>query len=123
MAIPGDGSERETILEKLRDQGRRSGLVTTTYITHATPAGFGAHESSRDNNSQIAGDYLNQTRPDLLFGGGENGISTTAATLAGYSVATNCAELQNPMTRSTPARLYQDRSNRAISPAVGRHAM
>ena len=30
------------------------------------------------------------------------------------------AGLQKPMTRSTPARLYQDRSNRTRSPAVGR---
>ena len=28
-----------------------------------------------------------------------------------------------PITRSTPARLYQDRSNMAISPAAGRCAM
>jgi hypothetical protein len=26
----------------------------------------------------------------------------------------------NPIIRSTPARLYQDRSNSTISPAVGR---
>ena len=32
------------------------------------------------------------------------------------------ASLQKPMTRSTPARLYQLRSNRAISPAAGRCA-
>ena len=29
---------------------------------------------------------------------------------------------QNPITRSTPARLYQDRSNITISPAAGRWA-
>ena len=30
--------------------------------------------------------------------------------------------VQNPMTYSTPARLYQLRSNRTISPAAGRWA-
>lgn len=30
--------------------------------------------------------------------------------------------VQNPITCSTPARLYQDRSNSAISPAAGRCA-
>jgi hypothetical protein len=30
------------------------------------------------------------------------------------------ASVQNPITRSTPARLYQDRSNSTISPEVGR---
>ncbi len=29
------------------------------------------------------------------------------------------SSVQKPITRSTPARLYQDRSNRTISPAVG----
>ncbi|SHX13930.1 Uncharacterised protein [Mycobacteroides abscessus subsp. abscessus] len=31
-----------------------------------------------------------------------------------------CSSLQNPITRSTPARLYQDRSKNTISPAAGR---
>ena len=31
--------------------------------------------------------------------------------------------VQKPMTRSTPARLYQERSNSTISPAAGRCAM
>ena len=30
------------------------------------------------------------------------------------------SSVQKPMTRSTPARLYQLRSNRTISPAAGR---
>ena len=33
------------------------------------------------------------------------------------------ASVQKPMTRSTPARLYQDRSKMTISPADGRWAM
>ena len=32
------------------------------------------------------------------------------------------SSVQKPMTRSTPARLYQDRSNSTISPAAGRWA-
>ena len=31
-----------------------------------------------------------------------------------------CASVQKPITRSTPARLYQDRSNRTSSPRLGR---
>ena len=33
------------------------------------------------------------------------------------------ASSQKPMTRSTPARLYQLRSNRTISPALGMRSM
>lgn len=94
LMLPGDGSELLTSLEYYKGIGYRTGLVTTTYMTHATPAGFGAHESSRSNTSQIAGDYLNQTRPNLLFGGGANGMSVGSAEAAGYTVVTTCAGLQ-----------------------------
>ena len=93
MAIPGDGSELETLLEYFRDQGKSTGLVTTTYITHATPAAFGAHEPSRGNTAQIASDYLNQTRPNVLFGGGANGIDPSSAQNAGYTVVTDALEM------------------------------
>lgn len=100
LAIPGNGGELETLLEYSQARGKRSGLVTTTYMTHATPAAFGAHEPSRNNLSQIAGDYLNQTRPNLLFGGGGNGLSLARAVAAGYTVVTDRAEMQalNPAT-------------------------
>ena len=74
---PVYGSEMETLLEYYKAEGKSTGLVTTTYMIHATPAAFGAHESSRDNTSGIAADYLNQTRPNVLFGGGFNGMSST----------------------------------------------
>jgi alkaline phosphatase len=89
VATPGDGGELGTALEFYRDLGKSTGLVTTTYMTHATPAAFGAHESSRYNTSEIAADYLGQTKPNVLLGGGANGMSTSAATSAGYTVVTD----------------------------------
>lgn len=108
MALPGDGSELETMLEFLQSRGRRSGLVTTTYLTHATPACFGAHEPSRGNTTQIAGDYLNQTRPHLLFGGGGYGMTAADATAAGYAVVTDCTALQSidPDTATRVSALF-----------------
>ncbi len=91
LALPGDGSELTTLLEHYQAMGRDTGLVTTTYMTHATPASFGAHETSRYNTTQIAGDYLNQTQPSVLFGGGANGMSVAAAQSAGYNVVTDAA--------------------------------
>ena len=93
MAIPGDGRELETALEHWRRLGRSVGLVTTTAMTHATPAAFGAHEPSRANADQIARDYLDQTRPDVLLGGGGIGMSPDAAREAGYTVVTDRAGL------------------------------
>jgi alkaline phosphatase len=100
MAIPGDGSELETLAENASSRGLAAGLVTTTYITHATPAAFGAHEPSRSNYAEIAADYLNQTRPDVLLGGGANGLTVADAQAAGYTVVTDRAELQAVDTSS-----------------------
>ena len=90
MAYPGDGSELETLLEYFEGvYGKSTGIVTTTYLTHATPAGFGAHEPSRNNLNEIADDYLNQTLPNVLFGGGSNGLNVESTEAVGYHVATD----------------------------------
>ena len=88
-ALPGDGRELYTLLEFFRDQGKSTGLVSTTFLTHATPAAFGAHNLSRSNLKEIADNYLNYTRPNVLFGGGGNGMSTKAAEAANYTLVTD----------------------------------
>jgi alkaline phosphatase len=49
--------------------GWRRGLVTTTEITHATPAGFVANCSNRGSAQDIARQYL-ERRVEVLLGGG-----------------------------------------------------
>ncbi len=88
-----ENQELGTILEDCTELCKSTGLVTTVPITHATPAGFASHEKSRKNMAEIAQDYLSQTRPFVLFGGGENGMSTEAALKAGYEIVRNVAEL------------------------------
>jgi len=100
LAIPGDSSELYTMLEYFQDLGMSTGLVSTTYITHATPAAFAAHETSRNYLDQIALDYLQQTRPNILFGGGGNGMSEQAAYNAGYTVIIDFAGLSGLNTSS-----------------------
>lgn len=94
MAIPGDNSELTTILEYYSSLGKSTGLVTTTYITHATPAAFAAHEPYRSNFNEIAADYFTQTRPTLLFGGGGFGVSPELARANSYTVVTTKKELE-----------------------------
>ena len=93
VALPGDSSELETLLEYFKTRGRQTGLVTTAFMTDATPAAFGAHDTSRSHTAAIASDFLNQTKPNLLLGGGGNGMSIESAQAAGYSVVTTRAEL------------------------------
>jgi len=90
LAIPGNGMPLESVLELLGRQGKRTGLVTTTFITHATPAAFASHVASRDDYGSIAAAYLNDSRPNLLFGGGEH-IRQSDVKEAGYTVVTDRA--------------------------------
>jgi len=64
-----DGKNLTTILEMAEKAGLAAGLVTTTRITHATPAAFYAHVDNRDNESEIA-DQLLQSQVDVILGGG-----------------------------------------------------
>lgn len=48
--------------------GKLFGLVTTTTVTHATPAGFAVSTPKRDDEEAIAALYLQS--PDLCLGGG-----------------------------------------------------
>jgi alkaline phosphatase len=77
-------------------------LVTTTEITHATPAGFAANVNDRETGARIALQYL-QRKVDLLLGGGQKFFDpkvrrdqrdlATAFRRAGYHVMTTAAQL------------------------------
>jgi alkaline phosphatase len=59
----------KTILEEAEDKGLATGLVSTSAITHATPASFIAHQGARGSYEAIAADFL-KTDIDVFIGGG-----------------------------------------------------
>ena len=65
------GEKLVTLYELLGQAGWKRGLVTTTEITHATPAGFIACVSARSSGEDIATQYL-ERRIDLALGGASN---------------------------------------------------
>lgn len=69
LASLPDGRPLRTILELLKEQGYACGLVTTTRVTHATPAAWVSHQMERDKEDDIALEYL-KFKPDVLLGGG-----------------------------------------------------
>jgi alkaline phosphatase len=93
MALPGDGKPYQTVLESFADQGKRTGLVSTAYITDATPAGFGAHAKGRGDRGDIVDCFLRTVRPDIILGGGDSNekANLTAETIAaaGYEIVTD----------------------------------
>jgi len=59
----------ETIAEAARRLGKSVGILTTTRLTHATPACFGAHARNRYYIKKIADQYLEQDF-EVWMGGG-----------------------------------------------------
>ena len=60
-----------SMLEIFADQGKKTGVVVTCSVTHATPADFIAHNINRNNNEEIALEIANKEKLDVLFGGGK----------------------------------------------------
>ncbi len=58
-----------TLLEMAEKKGLATGMVVACSVTHATPAAFIAHVESREEDEDIALQYLN-TPIDLFIGGG-----------------------------------------------------
>ncbi|WP_198300092.1 alkaline phosphatase [Thermococcus thioreducens] len=86
-----------TVLELAKALGKSTGLVTTTRITHATPAAFGAHVEDRDMEAEIA-KQLVENRVNVLFGGGKKYFDDETLNLAkayGYQVVFDKAGLES----------------------------
>jgi alkaline phosphatase len=71
IGVLPDGTIVPTILEKAIRLRKAAGLVTTTTITHATPAAFGSHVASRGDEADIAPQFI-ERRIDVLLGGGRS---------------------------------------------------
>lgn len=64
-----------TIMERAKQLGKKTGLVVTSQINHATPAAYFSHNESRKNYNEIADSYFDNKikghfKADLMLGGG-----------------------------------------------------
>jgi alkaline phosphatase len=127
----------ETILEMARDAGLATGLVTTTRITHATPAAFAAHVPHRSMEDEIAEQYIDEADVDVLLGGGKAHFDPEqrddgrdllgAAEENGYQIVETAAELddvdQMPVLGlftedDSHLDYYLDRQSRSTQPGL-----
>ena len=60
-----------SMLEMFAERGKKTGVVVTCSVTHATPADFIAHNIARGNNEEIALEIANKQILNVLFGGGK----------------------------------------------------
>ena len=71
VAVDMDKQNVETVLERARSLGMKTGVVVTSQINHATPASYLSHNDYRYNYDAIADSYIdNGIQADLYLGGG-----------------------------------------------------
>lgn len=101
IGVDMDSVAIENIREKCEKLGMATGVVSTSAITHATPASFVAHQKSRNYYEAIAADFL-KTDIDVFIGGGYKHFTqradgkdlTTELKAKGYTVARTIEETQ-----------------------------
>lgn len=100
IGLHPDSTVVESIVEIANRNGLATGVISTSSVTHATPASFVAHNISRNNYEEIAVDFT-KGKIDLFMGGGLNNFTSRADSAdltvklkeMGYSVVTNPEEL------------------------------
>lgn len=71
IGVDMDKNAVETVLERAKSLGKKTGIVVTAQINHATPASYLTHNESRYNYNEIADSFLdNGIKADLYLGGG-----------------------------------------------------
>jgi alkaline phosphatase len=55
-----------------RRPAREERVVTTSQVTDATPAAYAAHVKDRAQQSEIARQFLERSKPDVILGGGDD---------------------------------------------------
>ncbi|MCM3783742.1 alkaline phosphatase [Neobacillus mesonae] len=69
-----EGKELKTILQTAEEEGKASGLVATSTITHATPAVFASNVATRADEASIAPQLI-ENDVDVILGGGKKYFS------------------------------------------------
>ncbi|MFJ4697401.1 alkaline phosphatase [Streptomyces sp. TverLS-915] len=72
ISVDVDGNKLATLGQQAKAAGKRTGLVTTAQVTDASPAAFFSNTADRGQQDEIARQYLDVSRPDVILGGGED---------------------------------------------------
>ncbi|NEA69548.1 alkaline phosphatase [Streptomyces sp. SID13588] len=72
ISVDVDGNPLATLGQQAKAAGKSTGLVTTAQVTDASPAAFFANTANRSAQDEIARQYLDVSKPDVILGGGED---------------------------------------------------
>jgi alkaline phosphatase len=91
-----------SVLDYAAANDKKTGVIASCSVTHATPASFVAHQDNREKNEEIAADYL-KSPVDVFIGGGLTYFTkrkdekdlTKDLKKKGFTVATDMDEVKN----------------------------
>jgi alkaline phosphatase len=72
ISVDVHGTPLSTLGAEAKQAGKATGIVTTAQVTDASPAAFFANVPDRGTQDEIARQYLQVTKPDVILGGGED---------------------------------------------------
>jgi alkaline phosphatase len=72
ISVDVDGNPLPVLGAEAQQAGLATGLVTTAQVTDATPAAFFSNSVNRSAQDDIARQYLQVTKPQVILGGGED---------------------------------------------------
>jgi alkaline phosphatase len=70
IGVDVNGIPVENVVEKAEEKGMATGVITSVEWTHATPAGFAAHNVLRDNYTEIGQQMIYESAVDVIMGAG-----------------------------------------------------
>ena len=70
LGVDPSGKPARHIMEDAEAMGKATGVVSTMFFSHATPAGFVVHEASRERYSDIANYMLWKSAVDVIITAG-----------------------------------------------------
>ncbi len=71
IGVDESGQRRKTLFEIAQERNWSTAIISTSSVTHATPAGALVHSKDRHNDADIAR-QLSLNPPDILIGGGRD---------------------------------------------------
>lgn len=105
----------QTVLEWAKLQGKKTGVVVTSQVNHATPASYLTHNESRRNYNAIADSYIDEgIKADIILGGGwqyfirEDRNLVNEFTNAGFHYVDNYSALNNLPKNKPVLGLFSD---------------
>lgn len=84
LGVDENGNKLIHIMDMAEDMGKATGVLTTVYFSHATPAGFIAHIDNRGEYAKIANQMLWESRADVIIGAGHPWYNDDGEKVGGY---------------------------------------